>query len=322
LKSPLVSILIPVYNAEQWIAETLNSVLNQSWKNIEIIVVDDGSKDRSLDIIYQFNDPRLKIFKQENKGGSAARNMAFSKSYGEFIQYLDADDLLDKDKIERQLNAIKGNQLSLLSGPYYVFHETIKNAKLKEEIAYRNYDNSFDWVMENFQQKTMFSPNCWLVPRKLIEKAGPWNEQLTYNDDSEFFIRLALNASRITFVKDAVSYYRKENPKSVSARKDRKALQSRLLCLDLNTYYILEKKNNKEIKQIIANEYSKFVFSVFPFFKDLRSDAKEKIESLNAKTKRNFYNEKRISGKLSQIIGWKTVKWIQHSLFLIKLKLK
>jgi glycosyltransferase involved in cell wall biosynthesis len=318
LKSPLVSILIPVYNAEQWIAETLNSVLNQSWKNIEIIVVDDGSKDRSLDIIYQFNDPRLKIFKQENKGGSAARNMAFSKSYGEFIQYLDADDLLDKDKIERQLNAIKGNQLSLLSGPYYVFHETIRNAKLKEEIAYRNYENPFDWVMENFQQKTMFSPNCWLVPRKLIEKAGPWNEQLTYNDDSEFFIRMALSATRIFFVQNATSYYRKGHTHSVSQGKDKKALNSRLLCLNLNAKQVLNKKDDTDVKQMIADEYSKFIFSIYPLHRDLRIAANEKIKLLKVYPQKNFFNKNKITGKLSNIIGWKIIKYFQNYLNILK----
>jgi len=253
LDYPLVSILIPVYNAEQWIAETLESALGQSWKNLEVIVVDDGSTDKSIVIIKRFKDPRLKVFQQENKGGSAARNYAFDNSTGKYIQFLDADDQLDKYKIEKQLEAPKKEQLILLTGPYYIFNKDKRASGFKEEIAYRDYMDTFDWVLENFQQKTMFSPNCWLVPRELITKAGPWNTQLTYNDDSEFFIRLALNASQIIYVNNAISYYSKENVNSVSARKDEKALQSRLLCLDLNSKHILNKQNNTEIKKVIAS---------------------------------------------------------------------
>ncbi len=311
----LVSVLIPVYNAEKWIAETLKSALNQTWQNIEIIVVDDGSTDNSLEMIKQFKDSRLKVFQQENKGGSAARNYAFNISTGKYIQFLDADDLLDKYKIERQLKTITNiGGLAMLTGPYYIFKTDLRKSIFKKEIAYKDYRNTFEWVLENFQQKTMFSPNCWLIPRELIIKAGPWNTQLTYNDDSEFFTRLALNATRIIFVKDAISYYRKGNIQSVSVRKDRKALQSRLLSLDLNVGHILQKNNNNEIKQIIVNEYAKFIFSIYPNYKKLRIAAEKKIKLLDEKPIRNFYNKKRLTGKMSKVFGWKSIKLLQYLL--------
>lgn len=100
---PLVSILIPCYNAEKWLAETLESALAQTWDNIEIIVVDDGSTDKSLAVAKQFEPDGVKVISQANKGASAARNRAFQESQGDFIQYLDADDLLVPDKIELQV---------------------------------------------------------------------------------------------------------------------------------------------------------------------------------------------------------------------------
>jgi len=314
----LISVLIPVHNAEKWIADTLRSILNQSWKNLEIIVVDDGSTDNSLNIVKQNRDSRIKVFHQENKGGSAARNLAFAKSCGEFIQYLDADDLLDKYKIERQMPTAKTDQLHLISGSYYIFSKNVKKSYYKNEIAYRNYKTPFEWAIENFAQKTMFSPNCWLIPRKLILKAGPWNTQLTYNDDAEFFIRLALNASQIIYVKNAISYYRKENANSVSSRKDKKALQSRLLCLNLNSEHLLNKRNTKEIKQVIAEEYAKFIFSIYPLYKELRKTAWREIKTLNVIPENNFFSKRRLTGKVSRLIGWKTVKLIQYSHYRIK----
>ena len=100
---PLVSILVPAYNAAPYIAETLDSALAQTWQNIEIVVVDDGSRDDTLAIAKTYESKRVKVISQENKGASTARNRALKAAQGDFIQYLDADDLLAPDKIERQL---------------------------------------------------------------------------------------------------------------------------------------------------------------------------------------------------------------------------
>src|SRR4029078_12423266 len=90
----LVSILIPAYNSEEWIADSLESALAQSWPNKEIIVVDDGSTDRTLDVVTRFDSKLVKVATQPNQGAAAARNKAFSLSNGDYIQWLDADDLL------------------------------------------------------------------------------------------------------------------------------------------------------------------------------------------------------------------------------------
>src|SRR6266850_864483 len=101
----LVSILIPVYNAEAFVAEAIQSALDQTWPAKEIIAVDDGSTDRSAEVLKSFA-PRIRTIEQENRGASAARNRALSEAQGEFIQFLDADDLLAPDKIEIQINRL------------------------------------------------------------------------------------------------------------------------------------------------------------------------------------------------------------------------
>src|SRR6266436_3094234 len=102
---PLVSILIPAYNAEPWLAETIGSALGQTWPNKEIVVVDDGSRDRTLSIARQFASKCVSVVTQENQGASAARNRAFELCQGDYIQWLDADDLLWADKIAKQMAA-------------------------------------------------------------------------------------------------------------------------------------------------------------------------------------------------------------------------
>src|ERR1700743_511407 len=104
---PLVSILIPAYNAEPWIADTIKSALGQTWPRKEIIVVDDGSKDRTLAVARQFAGAEVTVVTQKNAGASAARNQAFTLSRGDYIQWLDADDLLAPDKISRQMAVVE-----------------------------------------------------------------------------------------------------------------------------------------------------------------------------------------------------------------------
>src|SRR6266576_6242361 len=104
--APLVSILIPAYNAERWIADTINSALAQTWPRKEIIVVDDGSEDQTLWVSRQFASKNVSVVTQENRGASAARNKAFELCQGDYIQWLDADDLLAPAKIAKQTEVL------------------------------------------------------------------------------------------------------------------------------------------------------------------------------------------------------------------------
>jgi glycosyltransferase involved in cell wall biosynthesis len=108
--NPLVSILIPAYNAEEWIADTIRSTLGQTWPRKEIIIVDDGSTDRTLSIAREFASGDVSVFTQPNQGASAARNKAYAVSKGDYIQWLDADDLLAPDKLEKQMHAVSSCQ--------------------------------------------------------------------------------------------------------------------------------------------------------------------------------------------------------------------
>ena len=104
---PLVSILIPAYNAEEFIADAIRSAIAQTWQRKEIIVVDDGSRDGTAEVARRFASKEVVVVSKENQGAAATRNHAFQLSQGEYIQWLDADDLLAPDKIERQLAALR-----------------------------------------------------------------------------------------------------------------------------------------------------------------------------------------------------------------------
>ncbi len=128
---PLVSILIPAYNAEDWIADTLRAALAQTWQRKEIIVVDDGSKDGTAEVARRFASKGVCVVSRENQGAAATRNHALSLSQGDYIQWLDADDLLAPDKIERQLAARPegDSERILLSSPWAYFNYRTDRAR-------------------------------------------------------------------------------------------------------------------------------------------------------------------------------------------------
>lgn len=109
MKNPFVSIIVPVYNTEKYISECLNSLFQQSYSHIEIIAIDDGSTDNSLNLLKELaaKDSRLKVFSQPNQGVSAARNLALSKATGTYVMFVDADDWIDSSTIEECLQAIE-----------------------------------------------------------------------------------------------------------------------------------------------------------------------------------------------------------------------
>ena len=130
--TPLVSILIPAFNAERWIGDTIRSAIAQTWPRKEIIIVDDGSPDHTVDVARQFSSKEVKVVTQENQGAAATRNHALSLSHGDYIQWLDADDLLSPDKIAKQIEAAgkSGSNRTLFSSEWGYFAYRTDRAEL------------------------------------------------------------------------------------------------------------------------------------------------------------------------------------------------
>ena len=123
--SELVSVITPIYNSEKYISKTINSVINQSYKNLEIILVDDGSTDKTYEILKKYSkmDKRIKLFHQKNKGAPLARNKGLEKSTGRYIVFVDSDDILEKDAIEKYMENVP---FDILIGNYRTIDENGK----------------------------------------------------------------------------------------------------------------------------------------------------------------------------------------------------
>jgi glycosyltransferase involved in cell wall biosynthesis len=308
----LVSILIPCYNAVPWLAETLESALAQTWLHKEIILVDDGSTDQSLVIAKEFESKGVKVISQPNRGASAARNRALQEAQGDFIQYLDADDLLAPDKIERQIRLIEDSHCHhyqyVVAGEWARFYNSFVEAKFIPEPVWNDM-LPVDWLVCSWEGGGMMHPAAWLVPRAIAEKAGLWNENLSLNDDGEYFFRVMLASQGVKFCVGAKSYYRSGFSGSLSGRKSRKSWESAFLSLELCSSHLLDRENSWRTRRVCATAFQRFVYSAYPNDLELVQRAEEKVRSFGGselKPSGNYFFQ-----ILSRAMGWKAVRRIQ-----------
>ena len=229
----LVSILIPAFNAEKWIAECIDSALAQTWPRKEIIVVDDGSRDSTLRIARSYSSKHVYITTQNNSGASTARNYALSLAQGDYIQWLDADDLLAPSKVAIQMNFAEPGESSLvlLSSSWGKFYGQVGNVRLKPHLLWENLD-PLEWLYRKIDQNLWMAIESWLVSRKLTDLAGPWNESLSLDDDGEYFCRVLSNAIRVQFIDEALCYVRADKfGLSSNLNPNDKKLESQLYSL-------------------------------------------------------------------------------------------
>ncbi|BAY33453.1 putative glycosyl transferase [Nostoc carneum NIES-2107] len=310
--NPLVSILIPCYNSELWLAETLESALQQTWKNIEIILVDDGSKDDSLAVAKSYETKGIKIISQEkNKGQTAALNRCLAEAKGDFIQYLDADDILEPQKIEVQIKRLLEEPSGTMAiAPWARFYQNdLSTAKFVPNNDWHDFDDPIAWLVECWTGHGTMPPGSWLYPREIIEKTGLWHEELTLNNDMEYFTRAVLACRCLVFCPEAKWYYRSGNP-SLSGQRSEKALWSQYEVIRLSTERLLSVENSDRTRYSAACYWQSFVFIAYRHVPELVQYAEKKITELGGcDVKPEGSSLFRV---LRDIFGWKTAMNLQR----------
>lgn len=280
-----VSILIPVYNSEKVLEKAIESAINQTWENIEIIIVDDGSSDNSLAIAQLFAAKHniIQVYAQPNRGACNARNRAFTNCTGDYIQYLDADDILSPDKIKNQLALLTpDDHNTILSCPWVRFYkdEEIETIPIPERFLDRDWSNPTDWLLHAWSGKGMAQTSVWLTPRHFIEKVGVWDERLSVNQDGEFFCRVLLMASCIKFTNKSTVYYRSGNPHSVSQIRSEQKAADLLLSYRLYAEHVLRKADTKKVRQALAVNYLSFIYSYNTTYSEPTEQAHKYLKEL------------------------------------------
>ncbi len=305
---PLVSIVIPAFNAERWVADAIASALAQTWARKEIIVVDDGSTDRTRAVAQRFASPQVSVVGQTNRGAAAARNTGLSLCQGDYIQWLDADDLLAADKLTLQLDALRdgpGNRV-LASCEWGSFIYRSRKATFSPSALWCDL-SPLEWLVRKLDQNLYMPLSTWLVSRDLGEAAGPWDERLSIDDDGEYFCRVLLASDGTRFVPGARALYRRTGPGSVSSlARSGSGLESQLLSMQLHVAYLRSLEDSERVRRACLKYLQRWVIYIYPD----RLDLVQRFEAL-AQALGGRLEAPRLSWKYAWIqkaFGWRVAK--------------
>ncbi|CAH2463825.1 MULTISPECIES: glycosyltransferase family 2 protein [Bacillus cereus group] len=205
-QTQLVSVIVPLYNAEKYIEETMESILNQTYKNLEIVVVDDGSKDQSSSIVKNLEKKypeQIKYILQENQGVSVARNTGIENASGEYVSFLDSDDVWHPTKIEKQIESMHKNNMNACYCGYMNFYEEtgekventtnfIKGNMTKAFLTHQVFAQTSTWIFKRsivMDHNIRFTPGC------------------SWGEDLEFLFKL-MSVTNVCYVDEYLTYYR------------------------------------------------------------------------------------------------------------------
>jgi glycosyltransferase involved in cell wall biosynthesis len=278
--SPLVSVLIPCFNAERWLGATLASVRAQTHRPLEVVAVDDGSTDGTAALLESLAGPDLRVLRQANRGQGAALNAGLAAARGEYLQFLDADDLLDPRKIELQLARLAEPGDAVATCEWGRFRRDPREARFGPDACWRDQD-ARAWLAHNWAKGGgMMLPAMWLLPRAVAERAGPWNEALTVNIDMEYFVRALLAAGRARFAGGARCYYRSNVAGSVSARCDAAAWNSYFRSIELSQARLAQPLD-EPLRRGLSLVWQRFAHAAFPYEPGLADEALRRARELH-----------------------------------------
>jgi glycosyltransferase involved in cell wall biosynthesis len=310
----LVSILIPAYNAEAWIADTIKSALGQTWPRKEIIVVDDGSTDQTFAVARQFASKDVAVVTHKNQGAAATRNSAFSLSQGDYIQWLDADDLLSPDKVAKQMEIAEeiGDPRMLLSSEWGYFAYRCLKARFSPTSLWCDL-SPVEWLLRKMGQNLHMQTATWLTSRQLSDAAGAWDVRLLSDDDGEFFCRVLLASSGVRFVPGAKVFYRVTPSSRLShvGMSDRK-IDALLLSMQLHVKYIRSLEESDRVRAACMTYLHNWLLYFYPERPDLMKELKSLATSLGHQLEMPRLRWK--YAWIKTLFGWGPAKYAQLAL--------
>ncbi len=316
-RKPTVSVIIPAFNAEVFIAETLDSVVGQSYPSLEVFVVDDGSSDNTVAIARTYEERGVMVFVQENCGACRARNIGLSKSTGKYIQFLDADDVLSEDKIEKQVAVLEQSPGYLGVSPTVHFmhgEEYRKMAPREESFWIHDTDDPVEFLVRlygGYGERWMVQTSAWLTPKSITDQIGPWNEKLLLDQDGEYFARAVL-ASKGIRTTGGINYYRRfVLGGNISAKADKiENLQSALLALNLKAEYLGRYTRSDQYLQAMSTLYMEIAINAYPRFPELARICEAEVKKTGKKPDIPV-----LGGKLIEftryLLGWKAARFLR-----------
>lgn len=273
--TPLISVIIPLYNKEMSIKKTICSVLNQEYENFELLIIDDGSTDKSLEIVSAFDDNRLTIISKKNGGVSSARNLGIKKAIGEFIFFLDADDLIKKKCLSVfEVLTSKHKDISIFVSNYEVLKDgkvELKDLDIKKDVLLHKPLKSY------WSQKIFPRTGCLLIKKQCFNKVAAFDTRISLYEDLDLIIRLFREYSIVYSYQSLfihLSDYNELSKNAVSVYKTyayyielhKYSFYEKLLKIE-NVYNTLQSNLSKKDKRhLVYKKYSFFYFFGLIFF--------------------------------------------------------
>jgi len=275
---PKISIVIPVYNKEKYIIECMESVLSQTYKDYEIVVINDGSTDNTENLL-QFYKSVIRYFYQENKGVAEARNLGILNARGEYISFLDSDDVWLPSKLEKELGLIeRDKEIGLVYSNGYIINEKGK----KCNINFFQINTPYRKMVLNKLFKNDFIPTSSVLVRKeCFQKVGLFNSSLSSAEDYDMWMRISY-LYKIDYVDFPLIKYR-DNPEGISKNLDN-ALKGVLKALEKNrkNYFSLKGTSSLVKGYIFKKRYSDVFYNIGRCY--LKLDAKKRSRELLLKS--------------------------------------
>lgn len=253
-----VSIIIPVYNSESTLKRCIESVINQTYKNIEILIINDGSKDKSLNIMneYKNKDERIIVINQKNKGLSGARNIGINNATGDYITFIDSDDYIKPNLVKDTIKIFEKYECDVVRNNYELSYENGKT-ELRNEMYEENRIINISEKKEELIQNILLGKvqsYSWLltIKREILDKNNlKFDEDIFFMEDIVFIIRLIFLIKNIYFVREANYFYYQSNENSLT--KDTKKYVK-----NINNIVVMKKRLEKIMKMNI-NEFENYI---------------------------------------------------------------
>lgn len=321
IMNKLVSIIIPVYNVEKYLLECLDSVIAQTYSNIEIFLINDGSTDNSGKICdeYAQKDSRVKVIHKENGGVSSARNVGLDLTQGEYITFIDSDDFVDKTYIEKMYDALEKSNADLVFCKYANYIDKkieYPQESIPKQLTVNNEDKEFiDFISRFFAlKKNIMGSACRVLYRKELINNYYFHLGIKISEDLLFLMQIIQNAKSINSIDEYLYFYRKVET-SITQKYKKDYLQGQLnLYLALkNIFELFKSKNSRKIFEMYNALLCYYVFSNELKFKQI--NRKENICQIRGSELYKYFKLKnglRIYGvkrKIKFLVVWFLIKF-------------
>lgn len=257
-----VSIIVPMFNSEKFILRCIDSLINQTYKNIEIIVIDDGSTDNSVKELSKYKDERLKVYVKENKGVSSARNYGIKKSNGDYLLFVDSDDYIEDSMIDEMINRVSNESTFIFCNNDEIFKNRIDKrilfsgtaGELNKEVVFRE----------------IASGKAGLVCSKLVSSkvikynSIAFDENLKVGEDQIFFLEVAEKTEKFFYINKELYHYDRRNEESVTL-KYKENLHENFICLKskVEDFFIRNNLSSNYDKELLFYKQISFLWVAF-----------------------------------------------------------